>query len=88
MKINTIRTRDVAASFLMTYARFCVWDNHDDMQDMERWEHTFDYLVGEKISVEDFIVKYMPEEIQRVKDVLLEEEGEEWEILDEKFILD
>jgi hypothetical protein len=72
MKKPTKKMLEAAKQYLYANARFCAFDNSDDMHDVDKWEHTFDFLVDYKITVEDFIKTYLPSEISRAKDEVME----------------
>jgi hypothetical protein len=63
---------ETARNYLYSYARFCAWDNHDDMEDSDRWQHTFDFLSKGKTSIENFIKKYLTDEIPKAKNEAVE----------------
>ena len=85
MKLTDNKVKESARNYLRAHARFSMWDNHDDMRDEENWEHTFNFLTDRAMPVEDYIVKYLPDEVQNVKDEIMEEYGEEWEPIIEQF---
>jgi hypothetical protein len=59
------------------------WDNHDDMEDSEKWEHAFEFLTNNKVSIDDFIKKHLFDEIQKAKHEAMSEgdpnDTEYWE---------
>ena len=73
----TKKVLEAARGFLYAYARFCAWDNHDDMDDSDRWEHTFNFLYNEKLSIYEFIKKYLPEEVPKARKEAMDGSSEE-----------
>ncbi len=69
---------EAARNYLYAYARSQAWDNHDDVDDSDRWEHTFEFLTDNKVSIEEFIKKYLPEDIQKAKNEAVEGYDEEF----------
>ena len=81
---------NAARKYLYAEARFCAWDNHDDMHDSENWEHTFTYLTKGKVPIEDFIREHLAEEVPKARAEAVEGYDEEeyegvFDSFDERF---
>jgi len=76
----TKKTLEAAKNYLYAEARFVAWDNHDDMTETGNWEHTFNFLVDNKVSIEAFVKEYLPEVVPLAKaDAVDGYEPEEYE---------
>lgn len=76
---------EAAKEFLYAHARFCLYDNSDDMHEEERWANTFEWLdrklprnqrVGSIIA---YIKDNLADDIQKAKSDAANEEDSEWD---------
>jgi hypothetical protein len=90
MNKPTKKMLEAAKQYLYAEARFVAWDNHDDMDEASCWEHTFNFLVDDEISIEEFIKTYLPDEVEAAKaDAITgyEDQYEDFfDIFDERFV--
>lgn len=74
-----------AYEYLYAHARFCMYDNSDDMHDEDFYRRSFENINSKlpqgrrNNSIVDYILKNLPEEIQKAKDAASEISGGEWD---------
>jgi len=87
--------KEAAHNFIYPHARFCMYDNGEDMTEADMWAETWEWLNG-KLPKKDrypnlveYIKGYLADEIQKAKDDAVEPYEDEWrpmvaQFLDEK----
>lgn len=67
---------EAAKQYLRSHARFVTWDNYEDMENQDKWLHTYEFLREDKMSIKEFVYLHLSTDIQRVKNEVANEDGQ------------
>lgn len=70
----------IARNYITSDIKFIMWDNYEDMENCDKWKHTYDVLIEgteyAQYSLVDFIKLHIPSEIYKTILAVETEAGE------------